>query len=240
MEQSTGKLYNWTIISDDIVIKRGDKSFFEHRGSAIPKSMKWYFEIENLKYGVRKDVVLRYQGRDFSGRFEVDTHNRSRLFWHSDLGELFNSHYHNDQFPLIRFSKIDNSTYEVEFINEGVLEDEKEDPYTSIVPAIEGKKKNVYTTKYERNPRLRKKAIEIHGIRCMICGFDFEQTYGKAGQNFIEVHHIKPLSEIGNEVEVNPETDLICVCANCHRIIHRRKDMVYTIDEVQRMINDNK
>ena len=54
----------------------------------------------------------------------------------------------------------------------------------------------------------------------MICGFDFEEKYGELGKGYIEVHHIKPLSEIDEEVVVNPETDLICVCSNCHRKIH--------------------
>lgn len=70
----------------------------------------------------------------------------------------------------------------------------------------------------------------------MICGFDFEQTYGKAGHNYIEVHHVVPLSDSNGEVDVNPEKDLICVCANCHRIIHRRRDLIYTADEVRQMI----
>lgn len=128
--------------------------------------------------------------------------------------------------------------YELTLINDSLIEQEKEDPYESSVPQREGKKRYYYTSRYERNPINRKKAIEIHGTRCMICGFGFEEFYGEFGRNFIELHHIKPLSEINEEVEINPETDLICVCANCHRMIHRSHDKVLSPDELRHMINN--
>jgi 5-methylcytosine-specific restriction protein A len=37
-------------------------------------------------------------------------------------------------------------------------------------------------------------------------------------------------------VEINPETDLIPVCANCHRMIHRRHDEVLSIEELKAII----
>lgn len=70
----------------------------------------------------------------------------------------------------------------------------------------------------------------------MACGFDFEAVYGEAGKDFIEVHHIKPLSDVGEDVEVDPEKDLVCVCSNCHRIIHRKKDGICTIEEVKNAV----
>lgn len=73
----------------------------------------------------------------------------------------------------------------------------------------EGEKKEVYSTKYERNPKIRKLAIQIHRTKCMICGFNFEKFYGIAERNFIEVHHIKPLAFIGEEIQINPETIVI-------------------------------
>lgn len=33
----------------------------------------------------------------------------------------------------------------------------------------------------------------------MACVFDFEKVYGDYGRNFIEVHHVKPLYDLGNE-----------------------------------------
>nr|WP_244996061.1 HNH endonuclease [Eubacterium callanderi] len=73
----------------------------------------------------------------------------------------------------------------------------------------------------------------------MICGFDFEEKYGEYGKDFIEVHHIKPLSNMKNEEVINPETDLVCVCPNCHRMIHRKRDSVLSIEELKKIIKNN-
>ncbi|MFL0361669.1 HNH endonuclease [Pseudobacillus sp. 179-B 2D1 NHS] len=53
----------------------------------------------------------------------------------------------------------------------------------------------------------------------------------------MEVHHVKPLSTIGEEVVIDPEKDLAPVCSNCHRMIHRRKDDVLSIEELKSLIN---
>ena len=103
----------------------------------------------------------------------------------------------------------------------------------------EGKKKVYYTTKYERSTKNREAAIRIHGTKCMICGFDFEEKYGELGKGYIEVHHIKPLSEIDEEVVVNPETDLICVCSNCHRMLHRFRSYIVSVEELIQIVEDN-
>lgn len=61
-------------------------------------------------------------------------------------------------------------------------------------------------------------------LRCEICRLSFEDVYPKSlGENFIEVHHKTPLSQINKVVRTTLE-DLILVCANCHRMIHRTKD----------------
>lgn len=75
-------------------------------------------------------------------------------------------------------------------------------------------------TFYDRSYKNREAVIRIHGTKCMICGFDFEQKYGELGKGYIEVHNIKPLATLEQEVVVNLETDLICVCANYHRMLH--------------------
>ena len=104
----------------------------------------------------------------------------------------------------------------------------------------DGSKKKYYTTRYERNINNRKKAIELHGTRCMVCGFDFEITYGERGKDYIELHHLKPLSYIGEEVEVNPRIDLAVVCSNCHRMIHRKRNEIVSIEELKEIIAKNK
>lgn len=97
----------------------------------------------------------------------------------------------------------------------------------------EGKKISYYTSKYERNTINRDKAKKIHGYNCAVCGFNFEKVYGNLGKDYIEVHHIKPLSTLNEEVKINPKTDLICVCANCHRMLHRKKSEILTVEQLK-------
>ncbi|MBU9724415.1 HNH endonuclease [Lachnospiraceae bacterium ASD4241] len=103
----------------------------------------------------------------------------------------------------------------------------------------EGKKKVYYTTKYERNVKCREDAIRLHGCKCMVCGFDFKAAYGELGEKYIEVHHKNPLYNLNDEVEINPDTDLATVCSNCHRMLHRRKDRIITIDELRQIVKYN-
>jgi predicted HNH restriction endonuclease len=48
----------------------------------------------------------------------------------------------------------------------------------------------------------------------------FHEKYGEAMRGFIHVHHLAPLSSRGAAHDVNPETDLIPVCPNCHAFLH--------------------
>ena len=49
--------------------------------------------------------------------------------------------------------------------------------------AREGRREIVYTTRYERSPILRKRAIQIHGTTCTACAFNFYNFYGECGKD---------------------------------------------------------
>lgn len=99
----------------------------------------------------------------------------------------------------------------------------------------EGTPNQVTLTKYERNPFARKRCIEQYGLSCVICSFNFEQTYGQVGKDFIHVHHLTQVATVGKNYEIDPIKDLRPVCPNCHSIIHKRKT-AYTIDEMKDFI----
>ncbi len=99
----------------------------------------------------------------------------------------------------------------------------------------EGSKKKVTVNAYERNPKARKECIAYYGTSCVVCGFNFAEVYGEIGEGFIHVHHLKPLSDIGAEYEVDPINDLRPVCPNCHAMIHKRNPP-YTIEEMKRLL----
>jgi hypothetical protein len=66
----------------------------------------------------------------------------------------------------------------------------------------EGLTKQISVNVYERNPSARRKCIEKYGTSCYVCSFQFEKVYGRIGEGFIHVHHLKSLSEIGQEYEL--------------------------------------
>lgn len=99
----------------------------------------------------------------------------------------------------------------------------------------EGALVKVMANKYERNQKARRECVAKKGYQCLVCGCDFEATYGEIGKNFIHVHHLTPISSIGKEYELNVEKDLAPVCPNCHYMLHR-KDPPYTIEELKEII----
>lgn len=96
----------------------------------------------------------------------------------------------------------------------------------------EGALMKVNVNKYERNQKARKECVAKKGYQCMVCGRDFEATYGEIGKGFIHVHHLTPISTIGKEYELNVDQDLAPVCPNCHYMLHR-KNPPYTIEELK-------
>lgn len=84
----------------------------------------------------------------------------------------------------------------------------------------EGAKRIVVVNAYERNPRARSICISYWGNQCVICDFDFFKAYGDIGSDFIHVHHLVPVSEIGQSYQIDPVNDLRPVCPNCHAMLH--------------------
>lgn len=104
---------------------------------------------------------------------------------------------------------------------------------------IEGAKKTITVNSYERNSRARSICINFYGKICSVCGFDFRKTYGEIGKDFIHVHHLKRISEIGNEYEIDPIKDLRPVCPNCHAMLHK-KEPPLAIEDLKKIVDENK
>jgi hypothetical protein len=81
----------------------------------------------------------------------------------------------------------------------------------------------------ERDRKIVERKKELHlrefgHLKCEVCSFDFSKRYGELGEGYIECHHIVPLAQAGlSETKL---TDLVLVCANCHRMLHRKIDLI--------------
>jgi predicted HNH restriction endonuclease len=104
---------------------------------------------------------------------------------------------------------------------------------------IEGATKTIVVNSYERNPEARRKCIKHHGHTCAVCGFDFGEVYGEIGNDYIHVHHIKPLSKIKKRYKVNPTKDLVPVCPNCHAMLHKRHPP-FSIADLRKIVHTKK
>ncbi len=89
--------------------------------------------------------------------------------------------------------------------------------------------------RYERSPINRQACITAQGTSCKVCGISMEDMYGELGKGFIEVHHLTPLSENPGVRPINPSVDLVPICPNCHRMIHKRTPP-FSIEELREHI----
>jgi 5-methylcytosine-specific restriction protein A len=83
----------------------------------------------------------------------------------------------------------------------------------------------------ERNPRNRLLCIRLHGERCACCGIEPMSVYGEAG-GIIEVHHLEALSLLAAPRPYDPAIDLTPLCPNCHRAVHTRRPIPFSLGEL--------
>jgi len=102
--------------------------------------------------------------------------------------------------------------------------------------ALEGGLKLISHYIRERNRKLidekKKNAIRNEKLFCEVCSFSFIEKFEI---EFIECHHITPISESG---EVKTTLDhLALVCSNCHRMLHKKFNNKYlSINELKQKI----
>ena len=92
--------------------------------------------------------------------------------------------------------------------------------------------------RYEQDPDARRACIAHHGSSCAACGFSFEERYGEIGLDFSPVHHLVPVSQLASSYQLDPITDLVPLCANCHAMAHRGVGTPRTVAELRRIIGD--
>lgn len=120
-----------------------------------------------------------------------------------------------------------------------VIEDPSEDLENT---AIEGEekyllKKHKYYERDQRIIRRKKEEAESFGtLACDVCSLNFSDLYGTHGKGFIECHHRFPIAKHGKRTTTLD--DLALVCANCHRMLHRKNTEggYYTIEELKSLM----
>ncbi len=133
-----------------------------------------------------------------------------------------------------KINKADENRREIEIFDENIM-------------IQEGFRKTVESKLYKRSSKLREIAIEhfkYNGdILCKACKFSFNKFYGEIGEGYIEIHHIKPVFKYENdELDKTIEaalSNVVPVCSNCHRMIHRDSRNPLKIDFLIDRIKSN-
>lgn len=198
------------------------------------ESKGWFAEMINEIKEVggipHKEIIpfnIRFRFENF-----VDYSDR-RLYIANDDSNL-RAEYYGTMLKKLEPFRFENGIIVGQFIDND--SDELTDPNNEIA---EGAKSRIVVNRYERSREARRKCIDANGCKCVVCGFDFSKVYGAMGEGFIHVHHIKPIAEIGTSYVINPATDLVPVCPNCHAMLHHGENgRVLSVDELRIIIGN--
>ncbi len=249
--------FSWAVEDEDSASKLLDKSAFIHGGTGVPQEIAWFFLRDgNLSADERRIVTLVHAGCPHHAKLSTQATIRTRLLLGVSFSALLQATFPRHQAAYDTAQEPDSTailrlrrgltldTYEVSFASDlseaAASKDEKAASVEDGLAHEEGASHPVYGRRYERSAANRREAIRIHGLSCNICGFNFARTYGIRGADYIEVHHLEPLSVQTQVQLVDPHTDLVTICANCHRMIHRDPNAVLSVADLRQIITNLK
>ena len=192
--------------------------------------------VRNLTATERSFVKNGYIERESGRNKPLYITDKGRAYLEQNL-EAVNYLVSND----FSFSDLISSFKDIE---EASKEGRKIEVFDENTTINEGAQVVVQTTVYKRSSKLRDRAIQFYTvdnrIKCKACCFDFEEFYGEYGKEFIEIHHQKPVYQYdGADTALTIEQALenvIPVCANCHRMIHRKRDEPLSLEQLKEYV----
>ena len=227
LKNNSGNAFTVTFLTEshaEISLNGSVVKFFFELTDARVKSYFYLDEYPNLPKNIVSGLrdILGDDGMEiilFNGENEVSSLNQAQsLYFYSKLFDISLPDLLTTQIRLI--------------LDAGILFLDLYQPFGNEEEVfVEGAVALKVSKLYERSIRLRNRAIELHGVDCAICGMNFESIYGPIGKGFIHMHHIVRVADAGIRC-VDPKTDLIPICPNCHSMIHRKNPPI-TPDELR-------
>jgi len=228
MKEDLVEIFKPTGKDNELAGSRGDTLFTQK-----VRNLKSHNKLENSGYAIYHPKV----DGEPSGRFQITEEGKQYLDENMDIVDyLLNNTFSSEDLK---------EAFETVYNNRE--EDKKIEIFDENTTVIEGAQAIVKTKIYKRSSKLREKAIQFYTIddriKCQACCFDFEDYYGEYGKNFIEIHHQKPVFQFdGDDLERTIEEALenvIPVCSNCHRMIHRRRKNPLSLDELKEYVQQD-
>jgi len=195
------------------------------------KDDKFSQKVRNLKShsSLEKDHYAKYQ---------------KSIFSITQKGE----NYLNEKFELIRYLITNDFDWgDIKDSLKAIDKNKKKkvETFDENILINEGYKKALEVSFYARSKTLRDAAIKFFTTKglmyCQCCRFSFSNFYGeKFGKGYIEIHHIKPVFKYEDDELQKFISDaienLIPVCSNCHRMIHRNWKHPIDIDVLRQEV----
>ena len=185
------------------------------------KDFPGLYEIRDLNYFARWESMVK-RDRNLYKIITKDEPLIGRAF------KTINAFYASKYLPKQRLKP--NSRRKVEDMP---LPSSLNHPVKDFPTHNEGARKEMELERAFRNRKVRNECISYWGAQCQVCGLRFTEDYGELGADFIEVHHLVPISSKDGEYEVDPVNDLVPLCSNCHSMIHRGGEMPMPLSELR-------
>ena len=183
----------------------------------------------NLAFGLAGKKVSLFLGIN-PPRYKPDEPN-----WWSILADGDNS---GREFQWRLYPEVVSAIHELGWEDSGPPLDYHADDVIDETLFHEGALTTVRVSIFERSQVARQKCVQHYGYQCIICGFDFQKIYGDIGKDYIHVHHRIPLSKLEKKYIVDPVSDLVPVCPNCHAMLHRTNPPL-EIEKLKKLIRPN-
>lgn len=230
------------------------------RNAYIQELLKRRTDVESFVSFSEVELVAfirKYESANFSTIYECLDHNfydrvRDRIATNREMAaideeaELMYS-VHLKTYSQFLESKAFKNLFKRKINLEGTVKNEQPQQEAKVLKfreETEGERKHITKEMdvIRRNPQLRQQCISRYGYQCQCCGMDFAEMYGEAlGANFIEVHHLKPISTF--ETDGIPEDfveNLVPLCSNCHSMIHHIEQSDHPLRELREVYKGTK
>lgn len=233
----------WAAVFDRFITEGAQDGYYlvylvKEDFSGIHLSLNQGITSVKRDYGADTKSALRIRAKDFLARLGTRTNglaigeidlaasNGTNLSAYYQAGSICSTFYEKRGIPsdevltsdLMRFLDL----YFVLVSHESQLFEKADAEDDEISLQEEDLRKLREHKRIERNRKLALRAKQALGYTCTACGFNFEEKYGNLGREFIEAHHLTPVSDLkGQRLLLDPKKDFTVLCSNCHRMIHK-------------------
>ncbi|WNH12558.1 HNH endonuclease [Thalassobellus suaedae] len=215
-------------------VNNRNKIYFTHLLTPVDNIEIDCFKTDpNYRWGRKMKILAKTKELTKPSNFNLTAVNQG----HTYLIELFDKNLPKEDIQKIiwnaftPFFREDVYRKYISELSESLLDDGLDDTESE-----EGKWNYALHRYRERDRSLvQKRKASAVNLLCECCNFDFSSAYPNLGDGFIECHHKIPINKGERITKLD---DLALVCANCHRMLHRKnkQNKYLTVKELKEII----